>query len=481
MERGSQQRSTLSKTAIKLLRGCFYNPRHLPLIEAIDPPMPDSETKGLWSALKSAHDGEGHVDTAHFERRTPHGDPVSNVDESSSEYLRITQHASDPGQLEAWAVTLQEALAKQALYEDLKEITGKVRGNIEDRDAKLGDVISYVTNAVIEHSGGTSVSDEKDFHHMSDVVEEALGHVDSYEEGEGDDVMRTGIPSFDEATGGLDVSEKSVIAGLSGSGKSTLAMEIIKRQARRVVGDDEVIAVFSPEMKPSRFAMRGALGDLNRQIPDRENVVTEQRLRSGELTSEQYDAYRDYLKRMKDLNVWFCPNPRPDKSEMRSALYQLKARYNVAQVFVDYDEYIEQDGRNIEERVSRASAATTELASEIGCGWIDLSQYKTAAEERNDVPRDSDLRGSRQKWHDSALIGHIYWPHHWVRKGREPNEDYLGKDRFWIVVSKNRGGDVCKVPMRYYPEEYRFADPNASAESDERVRPEGSTEDEAPF
>jgi replicative DNA helicase len=452
----------IEATAWSLLRAVYHNPEHIRLLASIDPPMPTNATHAAKTALLDAED-DGALDTAHVARQAGRdiARRLSRVDDMGAT-MELTRLADDPEQIERWAVLLREAAAKGSLRKDLRDLVRDMPGRDVSLDAITQHIVDLANRASAD-SGQTSLA------HIATAVEAAHDRLDEYEAGRATDFIRTGIASFDDRFGGFPRQNQSILSGLSGSGKTTLVLHILRsvakaerrRRERNDTSDPIAAAMFSIEMPSEVLAMRLAIAEYNDRRPDGTRYLTAALLRDGGATDAERASFRRTLDFIRDLSIYVDPDPSPTPQQIRSRCLRLRAKYDLGFVAIDYDELVDASGAG-EERVAAISRSNTRTAKEANCAVLSLSQLKSAAEDRNGAPRDTDLRYSRKKQHDAHTVVHWYWPQYWVRKGREPNQDYIADhpNRGYLLVSKNRGGRTGRIPLDFYAEELRFADPS---------------------
>src|SRR5207302_1377862 len=109
-------------------------------------------------------------------------------------------------------------------------------------------------------------------------------------------------------------------------------------------------------------------------------------------------------------------------------------------------------GENRTQQVSHVSRLLKNLARELGCPVIALSQLSRATEQRNPpIPILSDLRESGGIEQDSDVVLMLY------REGMY-NEDCEDPDLTDVYVRKNRNGPTGRVSLHFDRERMSFRD-----------------------
>lgn len=143
-------------------------------------------------------------------------------------------------------------------------------------------------------------------------------------------------------------------------------------------------------------------------------------------------------------------------------------------VVVDYLQLISDSSRsNIENRqleVSKISRALKQLARELECPVLSLSQLSRNVEKREDkTPILSDLRESGTIEQDADIVIFLHRKDYYTRKKQSgqiendentsnlPDDSSMGQDSITdVIVAKNRHGAVGVVQLLFRAHENRF-------------------------
>jgi replicative DNA helicase len=233
-----------------------------------------------------------------------------------------------------------------------------------------------------------------------------------------------------------------IIAGRPGMGKTAFALNIGVNacQARGVP-----IAVFSLEMPKEQLARRMLCAEAR---------VDGSRLRTGQLSREDWPKLANAAGLLSELPVWIDDTPGLTLMELRAKTRRLHADHRVGLVIVDYLQLMRSGGRadSREQEISEISRSLKALAKELRLPVIALSQLNRGVESRGNKdkrPQLSDLRESGAIEQDADTIYFIY-------RDEVYNRESLDQGVAEIIIGKQRSGPTGVVRCRFFNEYTRF-------------------------
>jgi replicative DNA helicase len=275
---------------------------------------------------------------------------------------------------------------------------------------------------------------------LSEVVEriEALYSRDDPSEVTG---VPTGFSDLDRMTSGLQPGDLVVVAGRPSMGKTALAVNIGEHVA---LAAGLPVVIFSMEMGATQLAMRliGSVGKLDQH-----------KLRTGRLSSEDWEKLTVALGRLNDAPILIDETPALTAMEVRSRARRMRKQYGkLGLIIVDYLQLMQASstGENRATEISEISRGMKALAKELQVPVMALSQLNRSLEQRpNKRPVMSDLRESGAIEQDADVILFIY-------RDEVYNPDSPDKGTAEIIIGKQRNGPIGTVRLTFLGEYTRF-------------------------
>lgn len=210
--------------------------------------------------------------------------------------------------------------------------------------------------------------------------------------------VSTGLPRLDYYSSGLEAGCLYLVKAGTGVGKSafamTLARNIAANSAKAARPEDQhMVAVISLEMKETLVAMR---------VLANESSVDGMKMRLAELEPTEVDRILSAERRLQNLNGYLRINHSPglSLSGLRRYLQRLAVRFGrgPSVVIVDYAQLLTVQGkRSREEEVAEISTGLKQIADDLGCAVVVLSQ----------VNADGRARESRRLEQDADMMIHL--------------------------------------------------------------------------
>lgn len=254
---------------------------------------------------------------------------------------------------------------------------------------------------------------------VDDLMSDFLAELEEIQTG-----TRTGISygftDLDDLTGGMKPGNVTVIAAPSGVGKSTLALNFATTAARA----GHAVQFSSLEM--SNYEV------LAKIIADEMRVPLGHLMREGALTEQGWEKVRAFAASAgRDLRLRIHQPDGATLSDIAAAARATKRESGLDVLAVDYLQLVEVEARagaNREQAVAAVSRGLKNLAVQLGCHVIALSQL-------ND---DGMMRESRAIKNDATFVFKI----------QVPDEDENREGEMDVFVEKNRFGSAGrKVPV----------------------------------
>jgi replicative DNA helicase len=249
--------------------------------------------------------------------------------------------------------------------------------------------------------------------------------------------METGLVDLDRTLTGLHGGECVVIAGRPAMGKSAFAFGI----GLHVAMGKKAVAAFSLEMPGTQVALRSMCSL---------SGVSIHRTRGGRLGAEEFQRVLGGGVTLSEApHYWIDETPGATIDHIRSRTRKVQrdaARDGISMglVIVDYLQLVrESRSDSREQQVSEVSRSMKELAKEMNCPVLALSQLNRKVEERSDKrPMLSDLRDSGAIEQDADIVIFLYRDEIY----RESTPD---KGICEVIIAKQRNGPTRTIKVAF--------------------------------
>jgi replicative DNA helicase len=250
---------------------------------------------------------------------------------------------------------------------------------------------------------------------------------------------------------------------------------------RTVAEDGAVVGFFSLEMSAEQLAAR---------LLAEESGVSSDRIRRGDIKSEDFDKLVRVSQRLQTLPLFIDDTPALSVSALRTRARRLMRQQGLGLIIVDYLQLLRPSNqvRVIENRVQEVSDITRglkALAKELDVPVLALSQLSRAVEQREDKrPLLADLRESGTIEQDADVVMFIFRQEYYdsrkepqrpregddKRQNEEAENKYQEDYKRWqksfgevygkaeIIIAKQRHGPVGTIILYFEAERTKFED-----------------------
>lgn len=264
--------------------------------------------------------------------------------------------------------------------------------------------------------------------------------------GSGINGLKTHFTGLDLATTGLKSHELMILAARPGNGKTTFALNIAANAALK---EKKTVVIFSLEMSRLELLLKLISADAR---------IDSYALKAGTLTPAQLTTLRDSIANVTSASLFIDDSGYLTIQEFSARLRQLRTTEEVGLVIVDYlqlmnDPKAAMGGR--QQEVANISRGLKQMAREVGCPVIALSQMNRSIESRSkdQRPQLSDLRESGAIEQDADIVCFIY-REEMVKPPEELDPNKRGMAE--IIIAKNRAGATMDFPLMFNPKISRF-------------------------
>ncbi|CCV65341.1 MAG: replicative DNA helicase [Paracholeplasma sp.] len=254
--------------------------------------------------------------------------------------------------------------------------------------------------------------------------------------------LKTGFAILDNLTAGFQPEELLILAARPSMGKSAFAMNLALNAAKFNHGGKAGVAVFSLEMSNEQLVGR---------MLSSEARVENKKIKTGELTSKDWQFIDTASLSLANLNIFFDDSSAVTVQEIRSKCRKLKQEGRLDFVVIDYLQLIKGDergGSNRQEEVAKISRSLKQMARELKIPVMALSQLSRGVEKRDDKrPVLADLRESGSIEQDADIVMFLYRGEYYSH-GQEDNGETE------VSIAKNRQGSVGNVLNFIFEKQY---------------------------
>jgi len=285
--------------------------------------------------------------------------------------------------------------------------------------------------------------------------------------------LATGLRDLDSKMGGLQKSDRIILAGRPGMGKTSLATNIAYNVARAWLGevqaDGQTITVnggrvgfFSLEMSAEQLATR---------ILSEQTDISSSKIRRGEITQADFEVIKDKSIEIQNLPLFIDETGGLSIAQLAARARRLKRQRGLDLIVIDYIQLLQgSTKRSSENRVQEITEITTNLkalAKELTVPIIALSQLSRQVENREDKrPQLSDLRESGSIEQDADVVLFVFREEYYLtnKEPRPGSDEHIkwqtdmeaAHGKAEVIIGKQRHGPTGTVNLQFEASVTRF-------------------------
>ena len=333
------------------------------------------------------------------------------------------------------AKIVREKSELRHLIDAATEIASAAYEEADDVDNIMDDAEKKILAVAGDRSGSG-------FESIKDIAMETMKHLDQVANAQGALTgLATGFTDLDKMTAGMQPSDFIIVAARPSMGKTAFTLNI----ASYIGLHGGTVAFFSLEMSKSQLMQR---------LMAAEGLIDSQRLRTGELSVEEWTNLVSVADKLSHTNIYIDDTPGITVRELRSKARRLKAEHGLDIIIIDYLQLMQgrasKNNDSRQQEVSEISRSLKALARELDVPVIALSQLSRSVESRQvKRPMLSDLRESGSLEQDADIVMFLY------------REDYYDKDTenqgvTELIIAKHRNGAIGTVNLMFQKQYTRF-------------------------
>jgi replicative DNA helicase len=336
---------------------------------------------------------------------------------------------------EAYARLVRDAAVRRRLMHAADEIRGAALTG-----GKSSELIDFAEQRVfeIQHAAAKSGTVR-----VGDVLLDVFKQIESLEGSQGGITgVDTGFYQLNDMTSGFQPGDLIVVAARPSMGKTTFVLNCALNAAKA----GKSVLFFSLEMGKEQIVTNMLCCEAK---------VDAGRVRRGQMTQHDWQLWSDAADRLHRLKIFVDATPGLSPVSVRTKCRRLFNREKSLDfVIIDYLQLMgAPDAESRQQEIALISRNLKELAREMRCPVIALSQLNRALEARKDHrPMMSDLRESGAIEQDADLIVFLHREDYYA--GENIPSDYGRTTE--IIVAKQRNGRTGKIELLFFPSQFRF-------------------------
>jgi replicative DNA helicase len=294
-----------------------------------------------------------------------------------------------------------------------------------------------------------------EYHPIREVLQRNMERMQELSEKNTDGLtgLTTGFPRLDQMTLGLQPSDLIILAARPSMGKTSLALNIAANAALKA---DAKVLIFSLEMDELQLGMR---------LLAAEAMIPSDELRSAKVYRDKakVEKLAEAQQTLSQAAINIDSTSGIQMSEIRNKCRRMKKKEGrLDLVVVDYLQLMDFGGsgknssrpENRQQEIATLSRMFKQLAREMDCPFLVLSQLSRAVEQRGGHrPNLSDLRESGAIEQDADIVMFIYQEDEKGENESRP-DPHLTRQ---LLIAKHRNGETGLITLQWLGPFTKFA------------------------
>jgi replicative DNA helicase len=358
-------------------------------------------------------------------------------------------------------------VAEMAIKRKLITIAGEIQREAYEDTADVFDLLDKTESALFEVS---EANIRKNYADMKSIMRDAMRELEARRDHkDGLTGVPSGFSALDRVTSGWQPSDLIIIAARPAMGKTAFVVSALRNAA---VDFNKPVAIFSLEMSAVQL--------VNRMISAEAELESE-KIKKGNLADYEWEQLVHKTTRLNKAPIFIDDTPALSILELRAKCRRLKAQHDIQMIIIDYLQLMSGDSSkggggkgNREQEIASISRGLKQLAKELSCPVIALSQLSRAVETRggDKRPQLSDLRESGSIEQDADMVMFLYRPEYYGILQGENGEPLAGVGE--VIIAKHRNGSLDTVQLKFIGKYTRFTDLDGTSISNNNYAPSGN-------
>jgi len=414
--------SCVDQAMEELVPGCFYDPRHRMVFEAISSLVTEHTPVDIITCSAKLKE-KGNLEAV--------GGAVT--------LANLSEKVGSAAHIEYYVKILKQ----KTIQRDLISASHEILKDAFDDSIKVDDLIDKAQTKVYD---AIQSNVRREIQDIGSIINVAMNDIQAQQGNTGVTGVPSGFPSIDRVTMGWQKSDLIILAARPSVGKTAFALNLARNAA---VDHHMPIAVFSLEMSSIQLAKR---------LMTSESGLTADKIKGGvKLESYEWQQLEYKLKDLAKAPLYIDDTPGIQLMEFRTKAKNLVKNKGVRMIIVDYLQLMQgpTELRGMrEQEVAAISRTLKATAKELEIPIIALSQLSRASVQRtggNGKPQLSDLRESGSIEQDADMVIFIHRPDY-IGMSENPED----KEKTQIIIAKHRNGETLDIDMTFKSDQVRF-------------------------
>ena len=340
-------------------------------------------------------------------------------------------------------------------YSIYREIRSALLSSTEEMNQGNADIDSLTATLFDQVEKAMERAKTSQFKNMKDVTNEVFQEIVARMSGEGQNIaIPTGFSTLDQLVG-LGKGDLVILAARPSMGETAFALNIALNVAgknHRDESEKKTVALFSLEMGADQLVSRMICS---------EGMLDSEKIKKGTLDNDDMMKLETAVHFLNQKNIFIEDSAFIKVNEVKAKCKLLKNEHGLDLVVIDYLQLLQGSKRtdNRQQEVSEISRSLKQMARELECPVIALSQLSRSVESRHDKrPMMSDLRESGSIEQDADIVSFLYRSDYYRSEDADENEVQEPSDvsTVEVIVAKNRNGQTGTAELAFMKRYNRF-------------------------
>ena len=340
-------------------------------------------------------------------------------------------------------------------YSIYREIRSALLSSTEEMNQGNADIDSLTATLFDQVERAMERAKTSQFKNMKDVTDEVFQEIVARMSGEGQNIaIPTGFSTLDQLVG-LGKGDLVILAARPSMGKTAFALNIALNVAgknHRDESEKKTVALFSLEMGADQLVSRMICS---------EGMLDSEKIKKGTLDNDDMMKLETAVHFLNQKNIFIEDSAFIKVNEVKAKCKLLKNEHGLDLVVIDYLQLLQGSKRtdNRQQEVSEISRSLKQMARELDCPVIALSQLSRSVESRHDKrPMMSDLRESGSIEQDADIVSFLYRGDYYRSEDADENEVQETNDvsTIEVIIAKNRHGQTGTAELAFMKRYNKF-------------------------